>query len=279
MDTFREYNYGYIINSIELTPYRLNLKPLKSCYDHYPFIYLHAGHTVDFTRVNPPCLVNLHSPTASQACLAKAAWQMKIASDLQVSTDAKLCFNPPITPPVACCISAQVLPILAIQGRTVDVMLPDGNCLFRALSKALFAVQSGHIALRKLLVAFIESNKKVLGGLCNGTVESHCERMRVTSAFGTQAELQAAASLFQLNVYVFHKPSKERGWEWMCYKPQDKKYLTNVSFPAAPDTVAIEILYIEAASHFNLIAPKNNQQTLSPPLLLGTNSTFSIDLS
>ena len=139
---------------------------------------------------------------------------MKVAIALQVPTEAKLCLNPPITQPVTGCISAQVLPVLHAQRRTVDVMLPDGNCLFRAFSKALFAVQSGHITLRKLLVTFVESNKGIFKGLCNGTLESHCARMRKASTFGTQAELQAAASLFQVYIYVFYKRSEERGWEW-----------------------------------------------------------------
>ena len=79
-------------------------------------------------------------------------------------------------------------------------MLPDGNCLFRAFSKALFAVQSGHITLRKLLVNFIESNERLFRGLCNDTLQSNCARMRKATTFGTQAELQAAASLFQVFV-------------------------------------------------------------------------------
>ena len=159
---------------------------------------------------------------------------MKVAIALQVPTEAKLCLNPPITQPVTGCISAQVLPVLHAQRRTVDVMLPDGNCLFRAFSKALFAVQSGHITLRKLLVTFVESNKGIFKGLCNGTLESHCARMRKASTFGTQAELQAAASLFQVYIYVFYKRSEERGWEWMWYKPYNKDQLNAVNIPEAP---------------------------------------------
>ena len=71
-------------------------------------------------------------------------------------------------------------------------------------------IQSGHIKLRNLLVSFIESNTSVLGGLCNGTVQSHCSNMRKASTFGTQAELQAAASLFQVMIYIFDSASEER---------------------------------------------------------------------
>ena len=109
-----------------------------------------------------------------QLCFTKAIWQRKVAIALEVPTEAKLCLSPPITPPVTNCISDQVLPVLHTQRRAIDVMLPDGNCLFRTFTKALFAVQSGHITLRKLLVTFIESNGRVFKGLCNGTLQSHC---------------------------------------------------------------------------------------------------------
>jgi len=58
----------------------------------------------------------------------------------------------------------------------------------------------------------------------------------MASTFGTQAELQAAASLFQIFIYVFHKRSEERGWEWMRYKPYTKESLSysGVSIPDAP---------------------------------------------
>lgn len=206
---------------------------------------------------------------------------MEVAIALQVPTEAKLCLSPPITQPATGCISAQVLPVLQTQGRTIDVMLPDGNCLFRALSKALFAVQSGHITLRKLLVTVIESNERLFGGLCFGTLQSHCKRMRMASTFGTQAELQAAASLFQIFIYVFHKRSEERGWEWMRYKQYTKESLSysGVSIPDAPDAFHIEILYNEAGSHFDLIVPLKAHNILSPPQLPGLHTTLSIDLS
>ena len=160
-------------------------------------------------------------------------------------------------------------------------MLPDGNCLFRAFSKALFAVQSGHFTLRKLLVNFIESNERLFRGLCNDTLQSHCARMRKATTFGTQAELQAAASLFQVFVYVFYKHSEERGWEWMWYKPYSKEKLnySAISIPKAPDNFHIEILYNEAGSHFDLIVPMNPHSILPPPQLPEAHTTFTIDLS
>ena len=76
-------------------------------------------------------------------------------------------------------------------------------------------------------------------GLCDGTLQSHCARMRKPSTFGTQAELQAAASLFQLCVYVYPKRSEERGWEWMryMYKPYSREKLnySAINIPEVPE--------------------------------------------
>ena len=94
------------------------------------------------------CMCLWFQSSSQQTCLAKAIWQMKVAIVLEVPTEAKLCLNPPITQTANQYVTTQVL---HSQGRPVDAMLPDGNCLFRPLSKALFAVQSGHIKLWKLL--------------------------------------------------------------------------------------------------------------------------------
>ena len=147
---------------------------------------------------------------------------MKLAISLEIPTEAKLCLQPQITSLTQC---LEVVPLLKAQDRIVDAIIPDGNCLFRALSKALFAVQSGHLKIRQLLVNFIQLNAKEFSGLCNGSIASHCAGMKVPATFGTQAELYAAASLFQIPVYVFYKRSEEEGWEWMMYDSYNKESL------------------------------------------------------
>ena len=86
---------------------------------------------------------------------------------LQIPTEARFCFNPPVCPPLLGSMGHQVLPRLNRQGRTIDAILPGGNCLFRSISKSLFGTSSGHLHLRKLMVTFIKSNLQLLGGLCN----------------------------------------------------------------------------------------------------------------
>ena len=201
---------------------------------------------------------------------------------MEVQTEAKVCFNPPVTLPIEGSMGHKLLPLLNSQGRTVDIMLPDGNCLFRSLSKALFAVPSGHLHLRKVIVDFIKSNLRQLGGLCNGSLPEHCERMRKAGIFGTQAELQAAASLFQVPVYIFQKPNDLSLWEWMVYKPQSKDQLDFSAYQCIarlkhPTNFHIEMLY--NAAHFDVIASLNPTAILPSPELAGKNKLVSIDLS
>ena len=83
--------------------------------------------------IHVQCILTEHNPST------KAIWQMELAISLHIPTEAKLCLYPLKTPPETGSISEQLLPLLNSQGRTIDVMLPDGNCLFRSLSKVLFA--------------------------------------------------------------------------------------------------------------------------------------------
>ena len=200
---------------------------------------------------------------------------------LQIPTEARFCFNPPVCPPLLGSMGHQLLPRLNRQGRTIDAILPDGNCLFRSISKSLFGTSSGHLHLRKLMVTFTKSNIRLLGGLCNPpSIEEHCKRMERPGTFGTQAELQATAPLFQVPVYLYQKPNVTRDWEWMVYSPQPKRRLNFTACPGletvqSPSTFDIEILY--HGVHFDVIASSDPRVQLPFPHLPRTSC--SIDLT
>ena len=130
--------------------------------------------------------------------------QIQVAVVVCVLTDeAKSGLSIPIAQPVPGCISIQVIPFPHAYSQTVNVVLSNGNCLFRALQLRLYLqFSSGHITLEELFVVFVESTYKHFRCLCNGTLESDCARMRNALTFCTQAELQAA-SLFQFFAYVY----------------------------------------------------------------------------
>ena len=53
-------------------------------------------------------------------------------------------------------------PFLTKQGREVDRVLGDGNCLFRAFSKAICGVEDYHLHLRKAIAEFEADNHNLL---------------------------------------------------------------------------------------------------------------------
>ena len=98
-------------------------------------------------------------------------------------------------------------PFLFKQGREPDRVLGDGNCLFRALSRALTGVEDHHIALRKTIAEFEASNTTTFQPLhiaINQTIPfpDHLQNIRKLSVWGTNLEIIAAASLFQLDIYL-----------------------------------------------------------------------------
>ena len=91
----------------------------------------------------------------------------------------------------------------------------DGNCLFRSLARILYGSEDFHTQVRLLLVQFEDSNASKLQPLVfpanNSTKQKDIKaafdnHMKLLRVWGTQIELQTAASLFQMPLYVcMHK--------------------------------------------------------------------------
>ena len=107
---------------------------------------------------------------------------------------------------------------LTAHGQKLDIALPDGNCLFRALSKQMTGDPSNHPQLRKILIDLIASNAQVFGRgwtVNNCSLEEHVANISRLSEFGSHAEIKAAASLTQAPVYVATdslRTNKECAW-------------------------------------------------------------------
>ena len=93
-------------------------------------------------------------------------------------------------------------------------------------------MQTGHLTLRALLTFFILKNDTIFGGLCNEKVEDYCTRMSKEAIYGTQAELHAAASYFQVPIFVLDKPNETRGWGWIKYTPVNSARLNFTGTPS-----------------------------------------------
>lgn len=140
---------------------------------------------------------------------------------------------------------------LATVGRTLDIIIGDGNCFFRALSKELFGDQQFHHNLRQIIVNFIYQNSLLFEPLLRApdhesdivTIETHCTQMLQEGEFATEMEIQAAASFLQIPVYLYTKCPPHTTWIWYRYTPA-----------ALPDTA---YLHIKSGRNFPLPAPEN----------------------
>ena len=100
---------------------------------------------------------------------------------------------------------AVLLPFLQKQGRTVERALGDGNCLFRSLSLQLTGTQDHHIKLRKAIAKFEQTEgvfEKLHKTINRTPFLSHLQKIKKTCVWGTNVEVMATASLFQIDVYV-----------------------------------------------------------------------------
>ena len=96
---------------------------------------------------------------------------------------------------------------LTAHGRQIDPALPDGNCLFHALSNQLTGDPSRHPELREILTTFISQNPQVFGRgwtLSNCSLDEHPAKLTKLGQYGSHTEIKAAAraSLYQKPIYV-----------------------------------------------------------------------------
>ena len=94
---------------------------------------------------------------------------------------------------------------LTAHGRQLHPAKPDGNCLFRALSKQMAGDSSKHAELREILTSFISHNTHVFGRgwtIENHTLEEHIAKVAKVQQYGSHVEIKAAASLCQTSIYV-----------------------------------------------------------------------------
>ena len=138
----------------------------------------------------------------------------------------------------------------------------DGICLFRSLSLQLTGTQDHHIKLRKAIAKFEQTEgvfEKLHKTINRTPFLSHLQKIKKTSVWGTNVEVMATASLFQIDFYVAtesHNPT------WLRYTPRTvatsaqttSKLLSDISPHLQPQKEWIEIAHV-CGSHFDSIKP------------------------
>ena len=90
---------------------------------------------------------------------------------------------------------AALSPFLHQQGRSIERVLGDGNCLFRSLSHQLTGTQDHHLILRKTITKFEQSYYGMFQQLHNTINRTPFSSHIKTCIWGTTVEILADAGL------------------------------------------------------------------------------------
>ena len=100
------------------------------------------------------------------------------------------------------------------------------------------------------------------------------ETLKHFGEWGTQVELQTAATLFHKPLYVLTQSTNDKGdYDWIVYKPQFSKSIsfpkeTELNFLSIFNTILqhLEICHINGC-HYDCVVDGNSQIPLQPPEL------------
>lgn len=166
---------------------------------------------------------------------------------------------------------------LTAQGRKIDRSEPDGNCLFRSLSKQLCDDPECHRMLRKIVTEYVESNAELFTGwtVQRLPVTEHARRMRMQGTWGSHLEIKAIATLFKKTIYVVSNTLVAGKCKWEAFSP----FVASGKIPYMPEFKVknqkswLEIAYT-GQSHYDGVVPLILEMTLRPPALTG--QTYSM---
>ena len=128
---------------------------------------------------------------------------------------------------------ALLQPFLQKQGRKLHPILGDGNCLFRALSHQLTGNEQGHVTLRQVIVQFEASNPQIFARMVvainQKEFSEHSDSVKKIFVWGSGVEIQAAAFLFQMEVYEVTDSYVVGEATWLRFKPHNTSLLNGLS--------------------------------------------------
>ena len=108
------------------------------------------------------------------------------------------------------------------------------------------------------------------------TFEEHVTTMRWEGAWGTQVELCAAASFYQLPFYVCSSHPTTKQYRWLLLSPLDHAQLTfEGDMPEKPALSHAELCHT-CGDHFDSVITIDKLIPTSPPQLQNTTSFMSV---
>lgn len=145
---------------------------------------------------------------------------------------------------------------LILNNREIKHIIGDGNCLFRCLSQHLFNSQDKHQVVRELVCNFEKENASTfevyLTPNQSQSIHEHVQLILKNNSWGTQVELIAAATYFQVPIYVYEYLPSSRSGKWTCVKPiNNRKHLNCTTVTSIFDE------QFNISSHFELYHTKD----------------------
>lgn len=131
-------------------------------------------------------------------------------------------------------------PFLNIQGRKIERVLGDGNCLFRALSLQITGDQEHHLTLRKIIAhteAKVDLFKKFHLAINQTDYIDHQKNMSRSCTWGTNLEIVVTATIFQLDIYVASDTYRPGKVTWLKYCPDRAAILEVEKHPSIVDFI------------------------------------------
>lgn len=165
--------------------------------------------------------------------------------------------------------SKDISALLLRQHRKIKTILGDGNCFFRALSYFLYNTQDQHLKVRHDIVEFISHHKTQFTALIMGpreeTIDHHIANMRTPMFWASQVEIQAAADLYGVPLYIYTETPDKTTYYWLHYTQR----MQSASF--------VKYSHLElahpASVHFDCVVDETTSQPcLVPPKLSGKTS-------
>ena len=152
------------------------------------------------------------------------------------------------------------------EGRKMESVIGDGNCLFRSLSFLLCGDQGMHTKAREEIVHFIKENKhKFQPYLMQGIIDAHITNMFKLGTWGTQVEIIAAATLYQIPIYVASTSQDGLTYHWRKYSPLLLSDATrNVT---ATTKTHLELIHLDSC-HFDPLVSVNPDDNSVPVIVI-----------
>ena len=142
-----------------------------------------------------------------------------------------------------------------------------GNCLFKALSFQLTGTTAYHSQLREEIADFESKEKSVLEvhytPQNEKTFDDHIKEIRRDRVWGTDLEIYATATYFQLHIRVAMEISGTV--DWNTYSPCNNKAVSSTGIPVL-EKKRMDIIYVNN-NHFDAVISGERYYTLDEKML------------